>query len=101
LIFYVKPRTNWSPVEQARVLRHFNLVKLSITFASNANDEMITFKDHLISIRSRKGPAEVKAYLDEERNRYGKRLNSWQHVMYQTLSASLWFINDGYLKILG
>ena len=36
---------------------------------------------------------------NEERKRYSIRLNCWQHVMYQTLTASPWFINGGYLSI--
>jgi hypothetical protein len=99
LIFCANPPPTWSPTNQKRVLRHFNVVKLGTTFASNANDDLISLRSHLIRIQAHKGAGQVKAYLDEERQRYSDRLNCWQHVTYQTLSSNIWFINGGYLKI--
>lgn len=99
LIFQVTPPSTWPLVSQERALRHFTVVKLGTTFTSNANDDLITLRGHLSSIRLSKGAACVQAYLNEEQMRYRTRLNSWQHVMYQTLAASSWFVNGGYLNI--
>jgi 5-methylcytosine-specific restriction endonuclease McrA len=99
LTFRVNPPTQWTDVDKERALRHFGVLKLGVTFASNANDDMITLKDHLRWIHTRKGANDVQAYLIDERNRYSVRLNSWQHAMYQTLSGNAWFINGGFLQI--
>jgi hypothetical protein len=99
LLFYVNPPANWPVLQRERVARHFDIVKLGVTYASNANDDMVTLRDPLISIQASKGPFEVRAYLEEQRDRYKQRLNSWQHVMYQTLGESSWFLNGGYSAI--
>jgi 5-methylcytosine-specific restriction endonuclease McrA len=99
LVFYTNPPISWPSVQRDRAARHFEVVKLGVTFASNANDDMVTLRRSLILIQSRKGPFEVRAYLEEQRDRYNNRLNSWQHVMYQTLSECSQFVNGGYLAI--
>jgi 5-methylcytosine-specific restriction endonuclease McrA len=101
LVFHVSPPSNWPLVSRQIAKRHFDVVKLGISFTSNANHDMITLKRHLAECASTKGPEGVWAHLDGERSRYRARLNSWQHVMYQTLATNSWFISGGYLNIPG
>lgn len=99
LVFYVDAPAHWPAVARSRAQRHFDVVKLGISYTSNANDDMITLRDHLTGIAASKGQAGVQAYLEDERARYAVRLNSWQHAMYQTLAADKQFIAGGYLNI--
>jgi len=99
LIYYVAPPNNWPELNQKKAHRHFKVVKLGLIFTSNANDEMITLRDHLALIASAKGASGVQAYLLEEWRRYLVWPNSWQHAMYQSLAANTWFLSGGYLQI--
>ncbi|SAK99936.1 hypothetical protein AWB78_05856 [Caballeronia calidae] len=99
LVFFVKTPANWSDDDRYRAQRHFDVVKLGHSFTVNANDDLVTLRDHLTTVSGSKGPAGVQAYLNDERDRYAGRANSWQHVTYQTLASSSWFVNGGYLNI--
>lgn len=99
LVFQVNAPAHWPQVARLRAKRHFDVVKLGVSFTSNANDDLIPLRGHLVTVAATKGPAGVHAYLLEEQTRYALRLNSWQHVMYQTLAANPWFVAGGYLNI--
>lgn len=99
LVFHVDAPAHWTQIERLRAKRHFDVVKLGVSYTSNANDDLIPLRGHLTKIAATKRAGGVQAYLAEEQARYADRLNSWQHVMFQTLAASLWFIGGGYLQI--
>jgi 5-methylcytosine-specific restriction endonuclease McrA len=99
LEYYVQPPQHWSKVRCERAQRHFDVVKLGDTYTSNANDDMITLREPLISLANAGGPPAVQAHLSDERDRYAQRINSWQHAMYQALSQNAWFISGGYVNI--
>jgi len=99
LVFRVDAPAHWTQVERLRAKRHFDVVKLGVSYTSNANDDLIPLRTHLAAIANAKGADGVQAYLAEEQARYAVRLNSWQHVMFQTLAASPWFIGGGFLQI--
>lgn len=97
--FHVAAPTRWPTVDQQRVRRHFDMVRLAIVYTSNANDDLSTMREQLVELGLRGGSAAVWAHLDGERDRWCSRLNSWQHITYQTLSNDGWFINGGYSQI--
>jgi len=99
LLFHVIAPAHWPQVARLRAKQHFDVVKLGVSYTSNANDDLIPLRDHLTTIAATKGAAGVQAYLAEEQARYAARLNCWQHVMFQTLAANPWFIGGGYLQI--
>ncbi|WP_157971109.1 hypothetical protein [Pseudogemmobacter bohemicus] len=99
LVFHVNAPAHWPQVSRLRAKRHFDVVKLGVSYTSNANDELIPLRHHLTTIAATKGVAGVQAYLAEEQARYATRLNCWQHIMFQTLAANPWFIGGGYLQI--
>jgi 5-methylcytosine-specific restriction endonuclease McrA len=99
LIFYVNAPADWPQVAKLRAKRHFDVVKLGVSYTSNANDDLIPLRDHLTTVAATKGTPGVRAYLLEEQARYANRLNCWQHVMYQTLAANSWFVGGGYFNI--
>jgi len=99
LIYYVDAPVQWADVARDRVAHHFAVVKLGETYTSNANDDLITLRSHLVSIAATKGQPGVLANLVEEQNRYAGRLNSWQHCMYQALANDAVFVGGGYLAI--
>jgi len=99
LVFHVAAPPAWPAVDQQRVLRHFTVFKLALVYTSNANDDLSTLRERLNSLGAAGGAIAVQAYLDDERDRWALRVNSWQHVMYQTLAAQAWFVNGGYLNI--
>jgi len=100
LVFHVNAPASWPQVARLRDKRHFDVVKLDVSYTSNANDDLIPLRDHLTTIATTKGAAGVRAYLAEEQARYANRLNSWQHVMFRRLAANSWFVGSGYLQIL-
>lgn len=99
LVFHVDAPAHWTQIDRLRAKRHFDVVKLGVSYTSNANDDLIPLRGHLTTIAATKGAGGVQAYLAEEQAHYADRLNSWQHVMFQTLAASPWFIGGGYLQI--
>ncbi|MDR5770108.1 MULTISPECIES: hypothetical protein [unclassified Caballeronia] len=99
LTFYVSPPPHWDEIRRLRAQRHFDIVKLGLSYTSNANEDMSSLRGHLESIENREGAAGVLAHLRDECNRYIERLNSWQHVMYQTLANHAWFVAGGFRNI--
>jgi hypothetical protein len=97
--FYVATPTGWPVVDQQRVKRHFDVFKLALVYTSNANDDLSTMRESLAELGLRHGAAAVQAHLDGEQKRWRTRLNSWQHVMYQTLAKNTWFVGGGYNQI--
>ncbi|MEF9444293.1 hypothetical protein OWS73_20930 [Burkholderia sp. 1B3(2022)] len=99
LSFFVKTPPHWDQTTRERAQRHFDVVKLGHQYTSNANDDMTILREHLGNVHKGEGAAGVLAYLEDERDRNASRVNSWQHVMYQTLANNDWFVNGGYLSI--
>jgi len=99
LVFHVDAPAHWPQLARDRAKRHFDVVKLGQSYTSNANDDLMPLRGHLIRISETKGEVGVQAYLLEEQTRYAGRLNSWQHVTYSTLAANPWFVAGGYLAI--
>ena len=99
VMFYVNAPADWPQVARLRAKRHFDVVKLGVSYTSNANDELIPLRNHLTTIATTKGAAGVQAYLAEEQTRYATRINSWQHVVFQTLADNAWFVAGGYRAI--
>ena len=99
LVFRAEAPGHWPAVARDRALRHFAVVKLGQSFTSNANDDLMTLRDHLAAVAATKGAAGVGAYLADERDRHSVRLNSWQHAMYQALAADAGFVAGGYMSI--
>lgn len=99
LVFYVDAPAHWPEFARQRAQHHFDVVKLGESYTSNANDDLMPLRGHLIAIAATKGLAGVNAYLTEETTHYAGRLNSWQHVMYRTLANNPWFAGGGYLQI--
>lgn len=97
--FHVAAPAHWPTVDQQRVKRHFDVVKLAIVYSSNANDDLSAMREYLVDLGTRGGGAAVQAHLVGERQRWNSRLNSWQHVMYQTIAGDPWFFNGGYAQI--
>ena len=99
LVFDTNPPETWSPVDQQRVRRHFDVCKLAITFTTNANDELPILRDRLIMQANRGGLAAVQQFLNEERDLHMIRPNSWQYATYRTLASDPWFVGGGYRTI--
>ncbi len=99
LLYEVRPPSHWPTINSERVKRHYSVVKLGQSYASNANDELITLKNHLETIWEKKKEAGVSAYLIDEAARHVMRINSWQHAMYQALALDQWFVSGGYKQI--
>lgn len=99
LVFDTAPPSVWNMIDRDRVRRHFDACGLSITFTTNANDELPIIRDRLILQASRGGSGVVKQFLDEECLIHSARPNSWQYATYSALAADVWFVEGGYLTI--
>ena len=96
LMFDTDPPASWSPVDQAKVARHFTVCGLAVTFTSNANDELPIIRDRLRVQASRGGTAAVQQFLTDEHAVHTSRPNSWQHATYRVLASDPWFVGGGY-----
>lgn len=99
IVYEVRPPAHWPADDSDRVRRHFEVVKLGVSYTSNANDDLITLRGHLETVWEAKREAGVFEYLTEEAARYAFRVNGWQHAMYQTLAHDVWFVDGGYKHI--
>lgn len=99
LVFRVDAPAVWQPADRERVQRHFDVFKLGHVYTANANDDLSVLRSRLEGLAAAGGPAAVFAYLDEERRRHEGRLNSWQHITYQTLAAHGGFVHGGWAGI--
>lgn len=97
LRFFVKAVRRWDEVKQARVQKHFRLLKLSRLYTSNAADELLNIQGSLRRIFRAGAAAAVHEYLREEaRSRAAARLNSWQTAMYTVLAESEWYCGGAF-----
>jgi hypothetical protein len=99
ILYNVLHPKSWDEVKYLRALRHFTILKLSKLYTSNANDELITLKDTLQIQFLSQGMEGVRSYLKDQAIRYMRRVNSWQHVMYQALYTDDWFCSEGFNHI--
>lgn len=99
ITFKVTPPSSWGSISSARVESHFRVCKLGVLFASNANDELVTWKKPLTKLFLKGGATIVSERLLEEADRYAHNLNSWQHAMYIRLGNDPWFCGVGFNDI--
>lgn len=99
ITFKVAPPPSWGPISSAKVARHFTVCKLGVLFASNANDELSTWKTPLARLHGKGGAQMVSSRLREEADRYSRNLNSWQFAMYSKLGGDSWFCSVGFANI--
>lgn len=99
LIFDTQPPVIWPAQDKERVKRHFDVCGLGVTFTTNANDELPIIRDRLILQANNGGVGAVQQFLNDERDVYSQRLNSWQHATYRELASNAWFVNGGYLAV--
>lgn len=99
LLYFVLPPPHWDEISKQRVSRHFSVVNLGHNYTTNATDDIVTLRSPLNRIYASKGSDAVRQYLVGEADRYSGRVNSWQHIMYQTLASSPQFINGGFYEI--
>jgi hypothetical protein len=99
VVFSATAPATWAAVDRQRVERHFLICGVVTSYMTNANSLMSSLKKRLTKLHERGGAAAVEAHLDEERETFEDKLNSWQHVFYQTLAANSWFVNGGFQTI--
>lgn len=96
LVFDTSPPLTWPDTDKERVQRHFEVCGLAITFTINANDEMPIVRDRLKLQYQRGGVTAVQQFLNDERDLYFSRPNSWQYATYCALASNNWFVNGGF-----
>lgn len=99
LVYRVSPPAHWPEISKQRAERHFAIFKLALVYTSNANDDLSILRLRLDALFLAGGAAAVRQHLEEERDIWATRLNSWQHAMYQALAANAWFTMGGFHAI--
>ena len=69
LVFQVNAPAHWPQVARLGAKQHFDVVKLGVSYTSNANDDLMSPCDHLTTIAVTKRAAGVQADLAEEQAR--------------------------------
>lgn len=100
LVFRIRPSPAWSADLAARVLGHFELMGLDELYAAQAASEVADISYALREVGEAGGPQSVRDHLSREfRSRHARDPNSWQTALYEGLSESQWFCNQGYQTI--
>ena len=95
--FLVKAVPRWDEVTQARVEKHFKVLRLSRLYTANATEELSNIRENLRRIFRTGGAGAVQEYLREEaRSRVKARINSWQSAMYTALTENGWYCGGGF-----
>lgn len=98
--FYVNPPQHWDHVSKERVKSHFQDFNLAARFSLEATNELANLQDTLSQYMKLSGAVAVQQQLIIVKNSHeGLHQNSWQTAMYQALSDSEWFCDDGFLNV--
>lgn len=76
-----------------RVKNHFKSYSLNIIFASRGNEELIGLQYQLKKQFSQGGTSLKDFLVDAYESKKALGINSWQAVLYLTLSTDEWFLN--------
>jgi 5-methylcytosine-specific restriction endonuclease McrA len=97
VLFMSAPPAGWDQIKAARVIKHFEQLKLGSLFAAQSSDELPALRHRLRRLHNSVGALGVSAHLIEERDDHLKeRNNSWQIAMYDALAASHWYCDGGF-----
>lgn len=101
MTFRVSPHASWDPLLSARVASHLSCFNLNILYASQVARRLPGMKFNLERIfSSPEGSHGVQRYLEAEAvSNEHENLNSWESVMYRTLSENDWFCSGGFRSI--
>ena len=97
LEFYVDPPAPWGPIMQARVNRHFAMLKLGQLYASHAAEEVSNLRHQARLLFQRIGVGGVAEHLSRQAESYeAANINSWQSATYRALADSQWYCGGGF-----
>jgi hypothetical protein len=92
LAFRVDPPENWSSLKRARIVKHFELLKLGKLYSANAGSELAGMEYKLRIVFEGNGSVGVQSRLSEDAESWFiVHRNCWQGAMYEALSNSDWF----------
>lgn len=99
--YFVERAAEWSDLLFDRVKGHFESFKLKKLYSTQAGRELPSRKLQIINtFDSGAGIAGVRKLLtDEGISRAESNPNSWQTVLYRTLSTDDWFCSGGFRQI--
>ncbi len=100
LVFSANPPSGWDDVKRARVLTHFQTFNLGHLYTTHAAEELLNIRHNLTMVAQHGGTDGLRAHLMEQaRSRQAAAKNSWQSAMYEALTKSEWFREEGYKVI--
>lgn len=100
VVFEARPPAIWSLDDQKLAKHHTKAWGLVVAFATNANDELSTFRNVLIPLGVAGAQAAARDHLETQLVVNQDRLNSWKYATYRTLAGDASFVGGGYLRIL-
>jgi len=100
LVFSAEPPPEWDDVKRARVVTHFQTFDLGSLYSTHAAEELLNISHSLVLVAERGGVDGLRAHLMEQaESRRATAKNSWQSAMYEALSKSEWFCEEGHKAI--
>lgn len=101
LLFSANPPPEWDDVKQKRVLTHFRIFELGALYTTHSAEELVSIRQNVVVVAQRAGADGLRAHLMEQaESRRAAAKNSWQSAMYEALSKSEWFCEEGYKGIV-
>jgi len=93
--FYVQPPVSWNQIDKNRVKKHFYNYKLEKRFSVEASNVLATLSHKFTQYFT--SATDIKNELEREYKIHKDlHLNSWETAMYQALSQSDWYSNEGH-----
>jgi len=100
LIYSVSSCETIDTILQKRLRLHFDRLNLSELYTTHAGAELAGQRSGWLKLHEQGGAEELRQHLQDTANSYSDaNLNSWQTVMYKTLSNSDWFCETGINKL--
>lgn len=98
--FRVEPPAEWDPLLAERLRRHFQSLKISQLYGSEAAEELLNIRHLLVMLLASGGANYVRAYLEDHAETcLTGRLNGWRGAAYETWAANNWFCSGGFAAI--
>jgi hypothetical protein len=97
IVFRVVTSPDWDIKKSSKIASHLTTYDLDERFGDLANSEIAGIKKQMQDLHRDGGADAVKAELTERALSHGdNHINSWQTAMYQALSQSDWYCDDGF-----
>lgn len=97
VVYKAEPPAHWHPDLAARLIKHFDGLKLAVLYAAKASSEIAEMLQTFATNHALYGAEGLRDYLAQQaRDRRASSPHSWKAALYDGLSSSDWFVTEGF-----